>query len=437
MNVNVVDLSSHQKKLQVQVPPEEVRQELEKKYRQIAKNVRIRGFRPGRVPRSILKSYYGKTVEKEVSSEFIQNTFPQALRDANLQPLIEADVDDMQFAEDGSFTYSAVVDVCPAFRVDGHRGIEIYRPPVQVTQEQLDTEMERLRQQHTQIRTLEVDRPIREGDIVLVDFTPWVDGKIFKKGETRDYMMEVGKNALHPDFDRHLIDRWPGESFSFELDYPEDAPTREIAGKRVQFDIIVRELKEKVLPDLNDEFARETGSFDTLDALREEIRRQIENREEEKSRSEVRKQIVDRLLQSVEFDLSPRVIEREVDHLVRMLRHQFETQGLKIDTGKFDTPEIRASYRPQAVQNVRWRLICEQIARQEGLELTDQEMGEIYAEVARVMRVDVETMRNEYTDSAIVAQAREVKIQDKVFQWIESEAVFLEQPQEAQGPAQE
>jgi len=224
MNINVVDLSTHQKKLHVQVPPEEVRQDWKKKYRQIAKNVRIRGFRPGRVPRSILKSYYGKTVEKEVSSEFIQNTFPQALRDANLQPLIEADVDDMQFSEDGGFTYSAVVDVCPAFRVDGHRGIEIYRPPVQVTQEQLDTEMERLRRQHAQIRTLEADRPIREGDIVLVGFYPLVDGKIFKKGETRDYMMEVGKNALHPDFDRHLIDHWPGESFSFELDYPEDAP---------------------------------------------------------------------------------------------------------------------------------------------------------------------------------------------------------------------
>jgi len=437
MNVNVVDLGAHQKRLQVEIPAEEVRQELEKKYREIGKSVRIRGFRPGKIPRSILKSYYGKSIEKEVSSSFIQDTFPKALRDTDLKPLIEADVDEMKFAEDGSFTYSAVVDVRPSFRVEGYKGLEIARPPVRVTEEQLEAELESLRQRHAQIRAVEADRPVREGDVILVDFTPWVDGKAFKKGETKDYMMEVGKNALHPDFDRHLLGHLPGESFSFELDYPEDAPTKEIAGKRVQFDVTVRELKEKVLPELNDEFAQEAGSFDSLEALKQELRGRLEKREEEKSRSEVRKQILDRLVQIVEFDLSDRVVEREVDHLIGLLQRQFEAQRLKIDTTRFNTPEIREEYRPQAVRNIRWRLICEQIARQEDIELTEQEIEELYAEVARMIRVDVETVKSQYADSVVVEQARENRIQDKVFECIESQAVFLDPPQEAPGPQQE
>lgn len=424
MNVSVVDLSANQKKLQVEIPAERVQEEIEGKYRDLAKKVRIKGFRPGKVPRSIIKSYYGQSIENDVSSQFIRETFSEALRRTDLKPLVEADVSESHFADNGSFTYIAVVDVCPPFEVEAYKGLAIRRPEIHIDEAQEKAEMDRLLQQHSQLRTIEEERPVQEGDVVLVDLTPLVDGSVFEKGKTDDYMLEVGKKSIHPDFDGHLAGHRVGDRFSFDVDYPEDAPTREIAGKRVTFDVTVKGLKEKIVPELSDEFARTVGSFETLDELKKSIRDQLLKREEQKVSGEVRRQIVDQLLSKVQIELSSKVIEREVDRLIEGLQHQFESQGLKIDAARFNSPEIRAEYWPQADKSLRRRLILQQIARLENIELSEDESDEIYREVARLFRIDVQTLKTEYTDSIVVEQAMERKLEDKAFQFLEDEAII-------------
>ena len=428
MNVSVVDLSANQKKLQVEIPATRVQGLLDEKYRDLAKSIRIKGFRPGKVPRSIIKSYYGKTVENEVSSQFIHDTFQDALREANLKPLVEADVSEIRFEDNGAFTYVALVDVSPPIDLEDYKGTTVQRPPVEIDETHVEGELERIRQQHSQLRSLEEDRPIAQGDIVLVDFVPTVDGEVFEKGKANDYMVEVGKQSLHPEFDQHIVGHRSGDSVAFELDYAEDAPTREIAGKRVHFDVTIREIKEKLTPELDDEFAKEVGQFETLEELRQTVREQLLKRDTEKSSALVRQQIIDQLISRVNIEVSSRVIEREVDRLINMLRHQFESQGLKIDTGRFDTAGIRAEYRPQAEKNVRWQLICDHVAEREGLELTTQELEEVYHEVAQAARMDVATIKRDYSDSSIVYQAKEGRLREKAFRIIEEAAVPAETP---------
>ncbi len=437
MNVSVVELSPNQKKLLVEIPAEQVTKQIEAKYRDLGKTVRIKGFRPGKVPLTILKSYYGKAVESEVSSQFIQDTFPEALRDMDLKPLVEADVSEMRFEDNGTFSYAAIVDVCPPFEVTAYRGLSLQRPTVQIDAEQEEQELERIRQQHAQLRTIENERPVQDGDVVLIDFTPTVDGSVFRKGQVNDYMLEVGKKAIHPDLDAHFPGRRSGDIFTVELDYPEDAPTKEIAGKRVLVQLVIKEVKEKIVPELNDDFASEVGRFDSLDALRQTIREQIAKREESRTTSEVRRQIAEQLVEGNSFDLSPKVVEREVDRLIGLLQHQFESQGLKIDTSRFNSPEIRADYRAQAEKNVRWRLICRRIAEQESLQLSDDEVEEIYQEVARFTRKDLDTVRSEYADSNIVEQSKDDRILDRVFKLIEAEAVYTESAAEPITSSQE
>jgi trigger factor len=426
MNVSVVDLSANQKKLQVQIPALKVQEELEEKYRDLAKRTRIKGFRPGKVPRNIIKSYYGKTVESELSSQFIQETFPDALREANLKPLVEADVSEVRFEDNGAFTYIALVDVSPPFELEGYKGLALHRPLVEIGDALVDAELERIRQQHAQLRSLETERPITDGDVVLVDFVPTVDGTAFEKGKANDYMVEIGKQTIHPEFDQYLIGHQSGESVSFDVDYPEDAPTQEVAGKRVHFDVTIREIKEKLTPELSDEFAKEVGQFETLEGLKQTVREQLQKRETEKSGADVRRQIMDQLLAKVDLDLSARVIDREVDRLLGMLHYQFESQGLKVDRGRFNTPEIRAEYRPQAEKNVRWQVISEYLTEREQLALSDQELEDVYREVARVAHTDVETLKRDYAGSAIVQQAKDGKLQDKVLKMLEAAAVVTE-----------
>ncbi len=426
MNVSVVDVSTNQKKLQVEIPANKVQEELDSRYRELAKQARLKGFRPGKIPRSILKSYYGKSIENEVSNQFIHDTFAQALSEADLKPLAEADVDEMRFEDNGSFTYTATVDVSPPFELQGYKELEIHKPPVEVTDEQLQAELERLREQHGELRTLESEQPVREGDVVVIDFTPWADGAIFEKGKTTDYMLEVGKKSLHPDFDPQLMGHHVGESFSFEVDYPEDASTAEIAGKRVRFDVTIKELKEKVLPELNDEFAQKLGDYTTLDELKDETRKRLARQQEQKASAEIRQQIIDQLVGKVDIELSNKVIEREIDQLIGMLQHQFDSQGLKMDAGRLNTPAIRAEYRPQAEKNVRWRLIAQRLAELEGIQLTDAELEEIYQDIARLLRTTADKVKVEYATSAVVEQSKENKLQEKVFNFLENEIIRTE-----------
>lgn len=426
MNVSVVDVSANQKKLQVEIPAQKVQKELDSRYNDLAKRARIKGFRPGKVPRSILKSYYGKSVENEVSSQFVHDTFAEALRQADLKPLVEADVSEMNFEDNGAFSYTATIDVSPPFEVTDYRKLEITGATTEIGDEQVQSELERLQEQHGELRTIETERPIQEGDVVVIDFTPWADDAVFEKGKAADYMLEVGKNSLHPDFDQHLVGHQKGESFSFELDYPEDAPTREIAGKRVRFDVIVKELKEKILPELNDEFAQGLGDHQSLDDLKQQIRDRLSKQQEEKASSENRQQIIDQLVDKVDFELSERVIEKEIDYLIGLLQHQFQSQGLKVDVNRFNTPEIRQEYRPQAEKNVRWRLIANKIAELEEIELTDEEMDQIYGDIAKMLRSDVNTVKSEYADSPFVEQSKEGKIQEKVLKFLEDESVQKE-----------
>lgn len=432
MNVSVTDVSPSQKKLRVEIPASRVREEFDEKYRDLAKRVKIKGFRPGKVPQSIIKSYYGKAVEHEISSEFIQKTFPEALKETDLKPLTQADVSESNFEESGSFAYIAVVDICPPFELPDYKGMKLYKPPIEIADSQIQAELDRLREGHAQLRAVETERPVAEGDVAVVDFTPSVEGKVFDKGKTHDFMVEVGKGSLHPDFDKQLIGHKPGESLAFDLDYPENAPTPEIAGKRVHFDVEIKELKIKEVPELNDEFAQSLGSgqFDTFDALKEEVRKGITSREEQRISEVLREQITEKVLQQVQFEISPRVIDREADRMAENLQYQFESQGIPFNPEHFNTPEMKAGYRLQAEKNIRVRLTLEKIAETEQITLSDEDVEEIYKQIGRTYNVDPEKVKRDYGDSAIIEQARDRKLEDKILKFIEAEAVYLDKPEE-------
>ncbi len=436
MNVSVTDVNPGQKKIRVEIPASRVREEFEGKYRDLAKSVKIKGFRPGKVPKSIIQSYYAKAVEHEVSTKFIDETFPEALKETEIKPLTQADVSESNFEDDGSFSYTALVDISPPFELPEYKGLKLYKTPVEVPEEQVEAEIEQIRQGHAQLKAVESDRPIRDADMAVVDFTPMVEGKVFEKGKTQDFMIEIGKGSLHPDFDKHLLGHRRGESFSFELDYPAETPTKEIAGKRVHFEVTVKELKEKELPELNDEFAQSiAGSkFDTLEDLKEEIRKQMREREEQRISHELSNMITDKLVRRARFDVTPRVIEAETGKMADNLRYQFERQGLKFDAARFDSPEFRSSYKPQAEKNVRVRLILDKIAEAENISLSDEDNEEIYREIGSAYGIDAEKVKREYADSSFIEQSRDRKIEDKVLKLIEAEAVYVETPEEARDP---
>ncbi|HAA05710.1 MAG TPA: trigger factor [Syntrophobacteraceae bacterium] len=426
MKVNVVDLSPSKKKLQIEVPAQLVQAELEKRYKELARTARIKGFRPGKVPRNVLKNYYGKAIEGEVSNHFVNETYSEALRESQLEPLAQAEVDEISFDDAGALQYTATVEVVPPFAVEGYQGLEIRRRQFQVREEMVDTEMETLRDRHAELRSLNDERPVQEGDFVVVSVTPWVDGKIFERGIAKEQLLEVGKKSIHPDFDTHLIGHRPQEPFSFELAYEEGAPTQDLAGKTVRFDVIIQEVKEKILPELNDDFAKETRNLDTLDELRSSLREQLEKSEQQKLDQEIRQQISDKLYDLVSLEVPSKAVEVEVDQMVGQLQYQFQSQGLKVDASMFNTPEIRAEYRVQGERNLRLRLILDKIAQQENLAVDDSELEEIFGQFAKMARMDVEQVKAEQDQYQILQQMKQARLHDKVWTLLADQAQYVD-----------
>ncbi len=432
MNVSVEDLSPSQKRLHVEIPAKRVQQAIDKRYRDLSGQVRIKGFRPGKVPRNILKSYYGKSVEHEVTAQFIEESFPQALRESDIKPLVEAEVDESKFDEKGALVYAAVVEVCPPFELAGYRGLPIRRADTAVSDEMVQAELERLREQHSELKSIDLERGVRYGDVAVIDYRSWLEGTDPTDEKPSEQMIEVGKNSLHPDFDEHLVGHFSGDSLGFVLDQPEAEGAEGESSRQVRYEVTIREVKEKTVPDLNDEFAQTVGQFDTLEVLRQEIVNHLQQRMDDQSKSDVRKQISDQLLEMIRFDVPSKAVEKEVDHNLRAFQYQFQSQGLKIDPTMLDTPEIRGDYRPQAERNVRLSLILGRIAEEEGLTLTDEEVDEVLQGVARVARMPIDEVREKYADNPLVEQAKEARIKEKVLSLLEEHAVFTEGTAEAE-----
>jgi len=419
LNVSVEDLSPSQKRLHVEIPARKVQQAIDKRYRDLSANVRIKGFRPGKVPRSILKSYYGKSIEQEVTAQFIEESFPQALRESDIKPLVEAEVDESRFDESGALVYAAIVEVCPPFELADYKGLPVRRSVAVVTDEMVQAELDRLREQHAELKTIELERGVRYGDVVVIEYRSWTEGTEGPSAQPVEQMVEVGQNKLHPDFDEHLVGHFSGDVLSFVLDQPEGegAPTE--SPLQTHYEVTIREVKEKTVPEANDEFAQTMGNFETLEDLRREISNQLQQRLDEQARGEVRRQIADHLLERMPFEVPAKAVEKEVEQQLRTFQYQFQRQGLKVDPNMFDTPEIRAEYQPQAERNVRLSLILSRIAEEEGLSLTDGEVDELHQQVARVTRMTIEEVKEKYADSSLVEQAKDSRIKEKVFSLIE------------------
>lgn len=424
MKVTVTDLGPTQKKLFVVVEPRDVKKELDKRYRQLSQQVRLKGFRPGKVPRKILESYYGKTVEGEVSNHIIQETYPDALKQTDLKPMMEGDVEDFRFEPDGSFAYAAIVQVRPVFEVKDYLGLEVEVPPSEeIGDERVEEELKALQERHAEVRSVQEDRPAQLGDYVIVDLVPSMDGKVFEKGVQKNFYLELGTHRIHPDFDGHLVGRRAGETVDFSLIFSDDAAVRDFAGKTVRFEVTIKEIKEKILPELNEAFAQKVGGYASVDALKDALKERLSRVAEQATKQRLRAAIMDQLLNNTSFEVPEKVVEREVERRIQHFVHQMTAQGLKIDPSRFDTPEIRAEQRPEAEKAIRWRLIVEQIAAQENLELSEDEKDAIYSDVARMYRTTPQQVKAEYADSAIVMEMLHQKVEEKVFKLLEDHAV--------------
>lgn len=431
MKSQVKELSPVEIELEIEVPWEKVNGELESAYRKLQQSARVRGFRPGKTPRHLVRQLMGKSVKSEVTNALVQESVTAAVKEHSLEPVTIPEVQSARLEEGEPMTFTARMEVRPRIEKVDTSSLELDAVSVRVDEDLVEKELERLRGQNAELVVPEPARPSRRGDIVVVDYRVRVDGEEREEMNASDRQIELGSEQLLPEFDRGLMEVRPGEVKPVQVTFPKDHPRPELKGATADFEITVKEVKEKRLPPVDDELAKDIG-YDTLDALKAKIREQLEENARKQAENQQREQLVEKLVQNNPIPVPPSLIERQEQ---AMLRELFQFQQLLGKPPSLNE-EIQKDIRERAERKVRAALLFIHIARENNMEVTEEQVEERLKQLAESSGKNLAKVRAEYKDEMREALESQL-MEDKLIEHLLSLATIKERAAEPEGSLEE
>jgi len=433
MKVSVEQLSQVRRKVHVEIPRETVTRELDKAYRQLSRTVRIKGFRPGKVPLAILKRQYGSEVQNETGLQLIKDTVTEALKQGEIEAASDPRLDREPLLEGEPFRYSVVVEVKPDITVKDYGKIPVRRKQVQVTDGEVDVQLELRRQAGGFLRTLGEGRPIRQGDHVLVDFKSFAGTRPVPGGEAKGYQLEVGAKRFNSEFEEKLLGAVKGEQRNIEVPFATDHPNKNLAGKTVRFEVVVKDVMERLVPELSDEFARTMGTVQTLGELRQLIREQLEKQKAKATDAEVRQQLVDELITRHPFEVPYGMVERELHSMVETIRYRLAAQNMTLEQAGVREETFKQQNRDRAERSARANLLLERLAAEQRLVVSDEELEEGLLQSAKELNRPIDKVKDFYAKNNLIEPLRRQLLEDKVVKLLLDQALITEVPPDPPG----
>ena len=377
MKVAVEAIEGCKRRLAVEAPVDVVQQEWERAYGRVQKQARLPGFRKGHVPRSLVKVHFSDDVRREVAEHLIPDVYRQALSEAKLDPVNEPDLQEVRLEEGAPLSFVAVVEVKPAIALGDYKGVEVEHAANPVTADELSATLEHMREQQAQFHA--VERPAATGDLVVVDYTLAIDG--LEPSSQKGYEFLVGARTVLPEIDDAVVGLRAGEERQVSLRFADDHRREDLRGRGGNATVKVVEVKEKSLPVLDDDFAKSLGEFETLEALRTELKKQLDTRREHDEQRALQEKVVDAVIARHEFTVPDALVMRQVAHRIEHARESVRRQGVDPEKMPLDYEKLIAELRPGAEKAVRRALLLEAIADKEAIAPTDTDLD---AEVEKI-----------------------------------------------------
>ena len=397
MKIDIDEVSSVQRKVRVELPVETVANEFSRAYKNLGRRVRVKGFRTGKIPRTVLQGIYGDEVKGEVKSHLVEESLGEIIRERGLQIVSRPEVEADDLNESGAFSFSAVFEIKPEIAVNDYLGVEVEKPKRVITDAQVEEALQRLQEGHARLE-LVADRDIAQrGDFVTLDFDGAVDGKPFPGAKAENYTLEVGAGNALPEFEEAVIGLKANEPKTARVNYPDTYPNKEVAGKAVDFSLIVREIKQKVLPLLDDEFAKDHGECGSLDELKVRIRERLTAELKRYQDEELKEKIISQLIETHSFTAPPSMVERQTRYLMERYQNQIAAQAGADAGAAPPVEEAKKSLEPRALRQVQATLLVERIAQLEKIEVSDKEVQERVDVMARAAGDRGKTLREYYS----------------------------------------
>lgn len=371
MTVEIVEVTSCKRDLAVEVPAQEVDREVEELAREYARNVKVPGFRPGKVPMSIIRQRFGNDLMKEATQKIIERCWKDALSEHDLQPISAPNVQTVENEAGKPLKFKVSFEVLPPLEVTDYKGVSVTMPPHEVKDENVDETLGHIREQHAQF--VPVEGEAQDGAYLTVTIDGEFVGESGKPIHEEDITLVVGGAQQNAEFTQHLRGARAGEVREFEISYPADHHRKSWAGKTVRYRTTVKDVKEKVLPELNDEFAKDLG-YESLEALRTRVRDDLVTQAKQNAEKKVREELLDTIVQRQPVEVPECLVQDELQSHAHRVATSLAYQGIDINQTSIDWKKIFEEERPRAEQAVRRSLFLDAIARQEGIEVTREEV---------------------------------------------------------------
>lgn len=400
MQVTVEDVSSVKKILHIEVPEIIVIRELDNAYKHLKKTAKVKGFRPGKTPRSVLERLFKKDIHGDVSSKLLQDSFVEALKETDLNIIGNPKIDPPQLEEKGPYKYDATVEVKPEIDDIDFKGLTLKKALYQVTDDEMDAQLKLLQKNLSQQIPITEDRPVRKNDSVLIDYEGFEDGKPFAETQkTKNFTMKIGAGAISKTLDEELIGMKPGEDKEITVNFPEDHFNNNLANHEITFHVKLHEIREEILPEIDDEFAKKLGQYETLDNLKKAITDNLNEGYQKRVEQELNEQVYTSLIEKTEFELPESMVDYELNNIIDEIEKTLKYYNRSMEEQGLTKEMLAEKHRETAEKKVRRHLILGKIIDQENLELSDEELEDGFTNMAQAVNQPVDAIKSYYNQN--------------------------------------
>lgn len=398
MSVQVEKLEKNMAKLTIEVSAEEFGKAMQKAYQKQKNHISLPGFRKGKAPMAMIEKMYGPQVFYEDAANILMpEAYANAADESGLDIVSQPDIEVTQIEKGKTFIFTAEVAVKPEVVLGGYKGVEVEKKTAEVTDEEIQAELLKEQEKNSRITAVE-GRAVENGDLVVLDFEGFVDGEAFQGGKGEQYPLTIGSGAFIPGFEEQLIGAEVDKEVEVNVTFPEDYQAEELKGKAATFKCTVHKIEKKELPELNDDFAKDVSEFDTLEEYKADIKKNIEESKQEDIRRDKEDAVLTKVIEDAQMEIPEAMIETQTRQMMDDFARRMQSQGLTMDqymqfTGtSIDT--LMEQMKPQALKRIQSRLVLEQIAVAENIQISDEQLFEEIKKMADMYKMDADKLKD-------------------------------------------
>ncbi len=420
--VKVEDISPIKKKLSFDISWSEVKKELDSVYKDVGKKAKVKGFRQGKIPRNILESMYKEYAQEETITKLVNKYYWDALKDNNIAAVGQPDIEQKGLDEERNFTFTATVEVEPAIEPKGYVELDLVKEEHDVIDADVEKRLQEVRDMFATMEEVEAERGIGEGDFAVIDFEGTLDGNNLKEMKADNYLLEMGSKTFIPGFEEQLTGMKKGQTKEIKINMPDDYHASHLAGKEVVFSVALKNIKEKKLPNVDEKFIKNFDKYETLDDLKKDILKTLEEENRAQSTTTLKNLIIDKLLEANEFEVPPTFVNRQVSFMIADMQRRMTMRGMKQQEPSELYTRFYDLYKDDALKVVKTILLIKSIADQESVSVSDNEINEKIKEIAEQRAQSYESLKKSLVEGNMIEDIKSEILNTKVFRLIEDKA---------------